>query len=78
VPKDAQRQPPKLCALTQPTLAAMQQTRAVEQPATRGGKNKLDALLGGVEGASTRGVSAAAEDDGPRMTGRLFVFDVKP
>jgi hypothetical protein len=43
----------------------MQQTRAAEQPATRGGKSKLEALLGGVEGISTRGVSAASEDDGP-------------
>ncbi len=78
VPKDEQRQPPKLCALTQPTLAAMQQTRAVEQPSARGGKSKLDLLLGGVEGVATRGVSAASEDAGPKMTGRLFVFDVKP
>ncbi len=46
--------------------------------AARGGENKLDALLGGVEGVSTRGVSAATEYEGPKMTGRLRVFDVKP
>jgi len=77
VPKDETRQPPKLCALTQPTIDAMQQKRAVETPETRGDKSKLAALLGGVEGASTRGVGTA-EDDGPSMSGRLFVFDVKP
>lgn len=79
VPKDENRQPPKLCALTQPTLAAMQQTRAVENPLTRSEKNKLNQLLGDVEGSATRGVSAAEDgDEGPGMAGRLFVFDVKP
>lgn len=78
-PKGENRQPPKLCSLTQPTLQAMQQTRDVEMPGTRGEKNQLAALLGDVEGSATRGVSAAAEDEeGPGMAGRLFVFDVKP
>ncbi len=78
-PKGEDRQPPKLCSLTQPTLQAMQQTRDVEMPGTRGSKNKLAALLGDVEGSATRGVSAAAdEDEGPGMAGRLFVFDVRP
>ncbi len=77
VPKGTARQPPKLCALTQPTLATMQQTREVEDKSSRGERNKLKELLTAVEGASTRGVSAA-EDQGPRMSGRLFVFDVKP
>jgi hypothetical protein len=35
-------------------------------------------LLNGVQGATTRGASAAPEDGGPAMSGRLFVFDVKP
>jgi hypothetical protein len=79
IPKSENRQPPKLCSLTQPTLAAMQQTRDVEMPTTRGEKSKLADLLGDVEGSATRGVSAATEEDsGPPMTGRLFVFDVKP
>ena len=78
LPKYDTHQPPKLCALTQPTLAAMQQTRGVEIAGTRGANSKLATLIGSVEGASTRGVSAAPEDDGPAMTGRLFVFDVKP
>ena len=78
IPKDAAHEPPKLCALTQPTLSAMQQTRDIEAPASRGGNSKLASLIGSVEGGTTRGVSAAAEDDGPAMTGKLFVFDVKP
>ena len=78
VPKDATHQAPKLCALTQPTLTAMQQTRGIEEQSTRGKGNRLSALLGAVEGGATRGVSAAPEDDGPAMSGRLFVFDVKP
>ncbi|MGH6907057.1 MAG: hypothetical protein ACREDX_04270, partial [Aestuariivirga sp.] len=78
VPKDKAAQPPRLCALTQPTLAAMQQTRDVDFGGTRGSNNKLAALIGSVEGTSTRGVSAAPDDDGPKMTGRLFIFDVKP
>ncbi len=78
IPKDKTGTPPRLCALTQPTLAAMQQTRGTEDPATRGQKSKLATLLGGVEGNATRGASTAAEDGGPAMSGRLFVFDVKP
>lgn len=78
VPKDGSGAAPRLCALTQPTLSAMQQTRAVEMPGTRGSAGKLSSLLSGVEGGATRGASAAPEDGGPPMTGRLFVFDVKP
>lgn len=78
VPKDATHQAPKLCALTQPILTAMQQTRGIEEPSTRGKSNRLSALLGAVEGGATRGVSAAPDEDGPAMSGRLFVFDVKP
>ncbi len=78
IPKDGTNAAPRLCALTQPTPAAMQRTRDVEMPAARGGNNKLSALLGGVQGTATRGVSAAPEDGGPAMSGRLFVFDVKP
>ena len=78
VPKDASGAAPRLCALTQPTLAAMQQTRGVEAGSTRGPKNQLSTLLDGVEGSATRGASAAAEEDGPAMSARLFVFDVKP
>ena len=78
VPKDGSGAAPRLCALTQPTLAAMQQTRGVEAGSTRGSKNQLSTLLNGVEGSATRGASAAAEDDGPALSARLFVFDVKP
>lgn len=77
IPKGDARQPPKLCALTQPTLTAMQQTRSVEGTLERKG-GKLSALLGAVGGETTRSFSAAAEDDGPAMSGRLFVFDVRP
>lgn len=79
VPMDRSGAAPRLCSLTQPTLQAMQQTRDVELPASRGTRSQLAGLLSGVEGTATRGVSAAAEDSsGPAMTGRLFVFDVKP
>jgi hypothetical protein len=78
IPKGDAREPPKLCALTQPTLAAMQQTRDVDFGGTRGSNTKLAILIGSVEGDSTRGVSAAPDDGSPKMTGRLFVFDVKP
>ena len=79
VPKTGANAAPRLCALTQPTLSAMQQTRNVEMPGTRGNSGKLSTLLGGVEGTTTRGASAAPEeDDGPAMSGRLFTFDVKP
>ena len=78
IPKGDAREPPKLCALIQPTLAAMQQTRNVDLGGTRGSNRKLATLIESVEGASTRGVSAAPDDDSPKMTGRLFIFDVKP
>ncbi len=78
IPKGDAREPPKLCALIQPTPAAMQQTRSADFGGTRGNNRKLAALIESVEGTSTRGVSAAPEGDGPAMTGRLFVFDVKP
>lgn len=78
VPKDASGAPPRLCSLTQPTLAEMQQTRDVSAGITRGARKTLDTLVGGVEGSATRGASAAPDDGGPAMSGRLFVFDVKP
>ncbi|MBI3672322.1 MAG: caspase family protein [Rhizobiales bacterium] len=78
VPKDNTHEPPKLCALTQPTLDAMQQTRSVEIAGTRSSNNKFATLIGDVQGSATRGASTAADDGGPKMTGRLFVFDVKP
>ena len=78
VPKEASGAPPRLCSLTQPTLAEMQQTRDVSAGATRGARKTLDTLVGGVEGSATRGASAAPDDGGAAMTGRLFVFDVKP
>lgn len=76
VPKDDTSTPPKLCALTQPTLAALQQTRDVE--GTRGGGNKLSKLIGGVAGGATRGVNESAATDNQPMSAQLFVFDVKP
>ncbi|MBC8038842.1 MAG: caspase family protein [Rhizobiales bacterium] len=78
VPKGDDREPPKLCALTQSTLASMQRIRNMDFGGTRGSDNKLATLIGNLEGTSTRGVTAAPEGDGPKMTGRLFVFDVKP
>jgi hypothetical protein len=78
IPKDKTGTPPRLCALTQPTLAAMQQTRGAKVAATRGQKSKLATLLRAVEGNATRGASAAPDEDGPAMSGGLFVFDVKP
>ncbi len=79
VPKDASGAAPRLCALTQPTLTAMQQTRSVEAGVTRGTRKHISTLMDGIEGGATRGASAATEDEsGPGMTGRLFVFDVKP
>ncbi len=79
VPKDASGAAPRLCALTQPTLTAMQQTRSVEAGVTRGTRKHINTLMDGIEGGATRGASAAPEDEsGPGMTGRLFVFDVKP
>ena len=78
VPRIGSAPPPRLCSLTQPTLSDMQQTRNVENAATRGGSSKLAALMGGVAGESTRAASASDDDGGPAMTGRLFVFDVKP
>lgn len=78
IPKEGSTPAPRLCALTQPTLAAMQQTRAVETPTARGNGSRLSTLLGAVEGSTTRAASAAPEDEGPAMRGRLFVFDVKP
>ncbi|WP_373502751.1 caspase family protein, partial [Aestuariivirga sp.] len=54
VPKDSKGgSAPRLCSLTQPTLAGMQQTRDVEMPGQRGSKQKLSMLLNGVQGATT-------------------------
>lgn len=76
VPKDETRQPPKLCALAQPTLDAMQRERSANTKSV-GGNNKLGTLLSAVSGDATRAMSSA-ESDGPSMSGRLFVFDVRP
>jgi hypothetical protein len=77
VPKEAGAAP-RLCALTQPTLSGMQQTRDVAEGVKRGSKAKLSSLMDGMQGSATRGASAAPEDGGPAMAGKLFVFDVKP
>lgn len=76
-PKDDNRQPPRLCALTQPTLADAHQTRAAEAAPTRGQENQLQSLLGSLDGGTTR---AASEDEGGGLvlTNRLYVFDVTP
>lgn len=78
VPKDQTKQPPKLCSLTQPALTALQSKRSATKSADSGKKSKLASLIGAVEGDTTRGSSGASEDGGPPMSGRLFVFDVKP
>ena len=78
VPKEPNVPPPRLCSLTQPTLSSMQQTRSVEDGGTRGKRTRLSALLGGVAGDATRGASGGDDEGGPAMSGRLFVFDVKP
>jgi hypothetical protein len=78
IPKDKTGTPPRLCALTQPTLAAMQQTRGAEVTATRGQKGRLANLLEAVEGNATRGASSFPDEDGTALSGHLFVFDVKP
>ena len=77
VPKDQTNQAPKLCALTQPTLSAMQELRSAEAPTQRKKASKLAGLLGAVEGNATRGMNMA-ESEGPSMSGGLFIFDVKP
>jgi hypothetical protein len=56
----------------------MQQTRDVAEGVKRGSKAKLSRLMDGMQGSATRGASAAPEDGGPAMAGKLFVFDVKP
>jgi hypothetical protein len=77
-PKDDSRQPPRLCALLQPTLSALQKTRAAET-GTGGEQSPLQQLLGNVESGATRGSADYAEEEGPaKLTSRLFVFDVKP
>ncbi|MCB1377657.1 MAG: caspase family protein [Alphaproteobacteria bacterium] len=74
IAKDRTNQPPRLCALTQPTLSAMQQSKGDD---TRNATPKLAALLNGVGGETTRAMGSA-DDGGAAMTGRLFVFDVRP
>jgi hypothetical protein len=51
IPKDETRSPPALCALIQPTLAAMQQTRDVEIVA--GQEDGLSELIDAILGVST-------------------------
>lgn len=77
-PKDDSRQPPRLCAIAQKTLSAMQKTRDVETADTRGQLNPLQDLLGSVQGAATRGEDDYAEEEALKVTSQLFVFDVKP
>ena len=77
-PKDDSRQPPRLCALAQQTLSAMQKTRSAEMADTRGQLSPLQDLLGSVQGAATRGSNDYTEGASLQVTSRLFVFDVKP
>jgi hypothetical protein len=80
VPEDETKIAPVLCTLIQPSIAAAQQTRAVELAATRGSNQALGRLIGGIAGSETRGANTKVSEgeDGPRVTGRVFVFDVKP
>lgn len=77
-PKDDNRQPPRLCALTQPTLAKMQETRNVETPPVRGQVNQLQSLLDGLDGGTATRAASEDEGGGPVVTNRLYVFDVRP
>jgi hypothetical protein len=77
-PKDDNRQPPRLCALTQPTLARMQETRSAEAGSTRGVANQLQSLLEGLEGGTATRAASDEEGGGPVVTNRLYVFDVRP
>jgi hypothetical protein len=77
-PKDDSRQPPRLCALLQPTLTDMQKTRAADMPSTRGQVGRLQSLLGSLDGVKTRGADDYVEQEGaPAITSRVFVFDVR-
>lgn len=78
-PKDESRQPPRLCALLQPTPSEIQKTRSAEPATARAQQNPLQALLGSLDDVATRS-SADYEEDGEdsHLTSRLFVFDVRP
>jgi hypothetical protein len=80
IPQDSTKIAPRLCSLVQPTLAEMQATRGAEEMAgTRGPGRTLKNLLAGITGSSTRAASVGTEDDsGPKVGGRLYVFDVRP
>ncbi|MGE0006713.1 MAG: caspase domain-containing protein [Parvibaculaceae bacterium] len=82
IPQDATKIAPSMCSLIQPTLAAMQQTRGVEEKsATRGSAQgrSLKTLLGGITGSATRAASIQEDEEGgPAMSSALFTFDVRP
>ncbi|CAN5129839.1 hypothetical protein BH10PSE7_BH10PSE7_37520 [soil metagenome] len=78
IPQDATKIAPRLCSLVQPTLAETQATRGVED--ARGSGGALKTLLSGITGSSTRSASIAPEADegAAKVSGSLFVFDVRP
>lgn len=81
IPQDETKIAPRLCSLIQATLAETQATRSVEdQSANRGPGRALKNLLGGITGSATRAASIASEEDDGRakISGSLFVFDVRP
>jgi hypothetical protein len=81
IPQDESKIAPRLCSLVQPTLAEMQATRGADERTTaRGAGRALKNLLGGITGSTTRSASLGGEEDqdGPRVGGSLFVFDVRP
>jgi hypothetical protein len=81
IPQDSTKIAPRLCSLIQPSINALQATRAVET-GTRGSKKALSKLLEGIGGSATRSASLEVEDEeeegAPKMAGKLFVFDVRP
>jgi hypothetical protein len=79
IPQDETKIAPVLCSLIQPSIeAAAQATREAGLKATRGRGKALNQLIGAIIGSSTRGGSPAASDeDGPKVSGRVFVFDVR-
>jgi hypothetical protein len=80
IPQDETNIAPVMCTLIQPSISAAQETRAAELSSTRGTSQALSGLIGGIAGSSTRGMKTAMseDEDGPRVTGRVFVFDLRP
>jgi Caspase domain len=80
IPQDSTKIAPRLCSLVQRTLAEMQATRGAEEMAgTRGPGKALKTLLAGITGSSTRAASVGTEEDsGAKVSGTLYVFDVRP